>query len=62
MCPRMHQIAPFFFINFRGGGGGGGGGGGMPPDPPSMASRLLHSQENTSCFKYGEKYLYFVTC
>ena len=49
-CPRMHQIAP---KKIRGG---------MPPDPPSMASRLLRTQENTSCFKYGEKYLYFVTC
>ena len=42
MGPRMHQIVQFFSKHFRGS---------MPP-PPSMASRLLSSNENTLCFKY----------
>ena len=53
MCPRMHQIAPFFFQKDFGG---------HAPGPPSMASRLLRTQEITSSFKYGEKDFYFVTC
>ena len=56
MCHRMLQIAPYLFQKILGGGGGGGGGGRHVPGPPSMAL------ENTSCFKYDEKDLYFVRC